>query len=88
MIACFGETTGIGTLHQVLETMQSSDEGRAILADRPRINSSTIDLDALHNLPPETLGYAYKKFLTDNVCRLYLNRLHCNDLARQDAFCL
>lgn len=67
MIACFGETTGIETLRKVLHTMQCSDEGMAILADRPRINSSTIDLDALEQLSPQTFGYAYKKFLNDNV---------------------
>lgn len=67
MIACFGETTGIETLRQILKTMQSCDEGMKILADRPRINSSTIDLDALEQLPVDTLGYAYKKFLNDNV---------------------
>lgn len=67
MIACFGETTGIETLRQILKTLQNCDEGMAILTDRPRINSSTIDLDALEQLPVGTLGYAYKQFLNDNV---------------------
>lgn len=68
MIACLGETTGIETLTQILATMKNSTEGMAILADRPRINSSIVDLDALENLPSHTFGYAYKKFLNDNVC--------------------
>lgn len=34
---------------------------------QPRINSSTIDLDKLKHMPENTLGYAYFKFLNDNV---------------------
>lgn len=67
MIACLGETTGIDTLENLLKIMRSSDEGLLILKDLPRINSKTIDLEALAKLPPNTFGYAYKKFLNDNV---------------------
>lgn len=67
MIACLGETTGIDTLENLLKVMRSSDEGSLILKDLPRINSTTIDLEALGKLPPNTFGYAYKKFLDDNV---------------------
>lgn len=68
MIACLGETTGLDTLQTVLQVMKNSPEGVQILADKPRINSKTIDLDALGKLPVDTFGYAYKKFLDDNVC--------------------
>lgn len=47
--------------------MLSSEEGKLILHDKPRINSKTIDLKALKELPPGTLGHAYIKFLSDNV---------------------
>lgn len=67
MIACLGETTGIDTLKNLLKLMRSSDEGSLILKDLPRINSTTIDLEALGILPSNTFGYAYKKFLDDNV---------------------
>lgn len=35
--------------------------------DRPRINTSTLDLDYLRQLPEETFGHAYYRFLADNV---------------------
>lgn len=73
MIACLGETTGLDTLQNVLEVMKNSPEGIQILTDKPRINSKTIDLDALGKLPNDTFGYAYKKFLDDNVCEITLN---------------
>lgn len=34
---------------------------------QPRINSSTVDLESLKNMPENTLGYAYFKFLEHNV---------------------
>lgn len=68
MIACLGETTGLDTLQNILQVMKNSPEGVQILTDKPRINSKTIDLDALGQLPVDTFGYAYKKFLDDNVC--------------------
>jgi len=34
---------------------------------RPRINSSTVDFAKLKDLPENTLGYAYFKFLECNV---------------------
>lgn len=67
MIACLGETTGIETLQNILQMMKNSPEGIQILTDMPRINSKTIDLNALGELPDDTFGYAYKKFLDDNV---------------------
>lgn len=67
MIACLGETTGLYTLQAILQAMKNSPEGIQILSDKPRINSKTIDLEALGKLPVDTFGYAYKKFLDDNV---------------------
>lgn len=34
---------------------------------QPRINSSTIDIGKLKDMPENTLGYAYFKFLDTNV---------------------
>lgn len=67
MIACFGETTGGDSLQKVLEQMQNSEEGANILSEKPRINTKTIDLDALKKMPNESFGYCYSKFLDDNV---------------------
>lgn len=67
MIACLGETTGENALWNILDTMQASEEGRRILVDKPRINTKTIDLNALQALPSDSFGFAYAKFLKDNV---------------------
>lgn len=80
MIACLGETTGVETLNILLNLMKSSAEGIQILTDRPRINSKTIDLNALERLPPNTFGYAYKKFLDDNVSSIQILTLQCNGI--------
>ncbi|XP_020708758.2 ubiquinone biosynthesis protein COQ4 homolog, mitochondrial [Athalia rosae] len=66
MIACLGETTGQNALVHCLKEMQSSPEGQRILEQRPRINSSTIDIPALKRLPDETLGKCYYNFLEHN----------------------
>lgn len=47
--------------------MQASKEGLDILASRPRINSNTVDLSKLKNLPEGTLGKHYSEFLIKNV---------------------
>jgi len=70
MIACLGETTGESALWDILDTMQSSEEGRRILVEKPRINTQTIDLKRLETLPPDTFGATYAKFLKDNVSAL------------------
>lgn len=70
MIACLGETTGRGALIHCLQQMQSTSEGQRILDQRPRINTSTIDLSALKRLPDGTLGRSYYNFLEDNVSTL------------------
>lgn len=67
MIACLGETTGLAALQAQLAAMGACTEGARILARKPRINSKTIDLQALDELPESTFGYQYKKFLRDNV---------------------
>ncbi|KAH8300488.1 hypothetical protein KR018_008668 [Drosophila ironensis] len=66
MIACLGETTGEDALENIMDTMQASAEGQRILADKPRIHTSTIDFTHLEKLPANTFGAAYVKFLKDN----------------------
>lgn len=72
MIACFGETTGLSALQNMLHTMKESEEGTQILFDRPRINTTTVDIAALGSMPANTLGFHYKKFLDDNVSVRFL----------------
>jgi Coenzyme Q (ubiquinone) biosynthesis protein Coq4 len=67
MIACLGETTGEEALHKVIQVMRESGEGREILKEKPRINTKTVNLEELKNMPEESMGYHYYKFLEDNV---------------------
>lgn len=82
MIACLGETTGLPALQVLHRTMAASEEGSQILATKPRINSRTIDLNALDNLPENTFGYHYKQFLRVNVIIPFFvfSPKHKNDL--------
>ncbi|ALC44974.1 CG32174 [Drosophila busckii] len=66
MIACLGETTGEEALLNILDSMQASEEGRRILAEKPRINTTTIDFKRLEALPADSFGATYAKFLKDN----------------------
>lgn len=66
-IASLGETTGVAALKKIYEKMSKSDEGRALLFDKPRINTKTVCFDTLKSMPHNTLGYIYWKFLQDNV---------------------
>lgn len=70
MIACLGETTGEHALQQILHIMRASDEGQRILQQKPRINTSTVNLGRLRQLPENTFGRAYVQFLDDNVSRV------------------
>lgn len=63
MIAALSETTSGPWLPGLRDTMFSTAEGRAILRDRPRIHSETIDLDALRALPDGTVGRTYCDWL-------------------------
>lgn len=73
MIACLGETTGEETLHKVLQIMRENEEGREILKEKPRINTKTVNLEDLKNMPEESMGRHYYKFLEDNVRRRFMS---------------
>ncbi len=63
MINAFGELTGEENMRKVRDLMRSDPEGALILADRPVINSQTVDLDKLAGLPAKTFGREYIEFL-------------------------
>ncbi|KAH7106244.1 ubiquinone biosynthesis protein COQ4, mitochondrial, partial [Auriculariales sp. MPI-PUGE-AT-0066] len=63
MVAALGDVTAAPALPSMREDMLASEEGRRILRDRPRISSSTVDLDALAKLPVGTFGRAYSDWL-------------------------
>lgn len=75
MIACLGETTGEDSLKKMLKVMQSTAEGQEILSQKPRINTKTVDLNELQNLPEDTFGFQYFKFLEVNVSFIFTHSI-------------
>lgn len=63
MVAALGETTAGPTLPSLRDRMLDSIEGRRVLMQRPRVNSSTIDLNKLAHYPEGTFGRAYVTWL-------------------------
>ncbi|XP_055527101.1 UDP-sugar transporter UST74c-like [Wyeomyia smithii] len=63
MIACLGETTGTAALENIRSQMLSSTEGRQVLTEKPRINTHTVNMDALRALPENSFGFHYVQFL-------------------------
>ncbi|KAF9065544.1 coenzyme Q biosynthesis protein Coq4-domain-containing protein [Rhodocollybia butyracea] len=63
LIAALGETTAGSSLPKLRDIMLANPEGRQILKDRPRINTRTVDMDALARLPANTWGRTYINWL-------------------------
>jgi ubiquinone biosynthesis protein COQ4 len=63
MVAAFGELTAGPVLPRLRYKMLASEEGRTVLKERPRINTSTVDMDALSALPEGTFGRTYIAWL-------------------------
>ncbi|KAG6331539.1 hypothetical protein ID866_7549 [Astraeus odoratus] len=68
MVAACGETTAGSTLIKLRDAMLASPEGRRILKDRPRLNSTTLDMERLKSLPQNTFGRAYVRWL--QACKI------------------
>lgn len=60
------QTVNLPALGRAMDRVAANEEGRRLLAERPRIDRTTVDLDALAALPDGTLGREYARFLTDN----------------------
>ena len=54
------------TFPQFLTRIVSSEEGERLLRDRPALDSTSVDWDALRKLPADTLGGAYARYLDEN----------------------
>jgi ubiquinone biosynthesis protein COQ4 len=63
MVAALGETTAGSSLSRLRDQMLESPEGRKVLKDRPRVNSTTIDMDKLSQYPESSFGRAYVTWL-------------------------
>ncbi|KAF4597655.1 Ubiquinone biosynthesis protein [Pleurotus pulmonarius] len=59
MVAALAETTAGPSLPRLRDLMLESEEGRRILKERPRVNTSTVDMDKLAKYPEGTFGRAY-----------------------------
>jgi ubiquinone biosynthesis protein COQ4 len=66
MVAALAEVTGSVALHTMHRDMMNDPTGRRILADRPLVNTNSIDIQVLEELPKNTFGYAYAMFLRKN----------------------
>eukprot|EP01080_Neovahlkampfia_damariscottae_P003597 gene3597-6332_t len=69
-IAILGETTGYPSLKYLQNKMKSSEEGREILKEKPRVNEilnpEKFSNEYLSGLPKNTLGYSYFKYMNIN----------------------
>jgi len=64
MIAALGEATAQPFfINRLRDKMLSDPTGRRILRDKPRITSTTLDIVKLKNLPENTLGWEYARWL-------------------------
>jgi len=63
MVAALGETTAGSSLSRMRDIMLKDPEGRKILKNRPRVNSTTVDMDQLARYPEGTFGRAYMTWL-------------------------
>lgn len=64
MIAACGEATATPYfIYRLRDAMLSDQTGRRILRDRPRMTSTSLDLPYLRNLPDNTIGRNYVKWL-------------------------
>ena len=61
-IARLGEVTQCGALARMRDSMQASEEGRAVLRERPSFKQ-WVRLDELGRLPAGTLGAEYARFM-------------------------
>ncbi|TRY61079.1 hypothetical protein TCAL_05707 [Tigriopus californicus] len=66
MVAVNGEVTGGLALNRMYNKMDAHPEGQQILRLKPRINTTTVDFDALRDLPPDSLGFTYATYSDDH----------------------
>jgi ubiquinone biosynthesis protein COQ4 len=63
MVAALGEATAGPFIHKLRDTMLSDPTGRRILREKPRIRSTTLDIEKLRQLPENTIGREYVRWL-------------------------
>jgi ubiquinone biosynthesis protein Coq4 len=63
MIALLSELSGEPMLPKLRDMMALSQEGRALLLERPIINTKSVDMNYLEGLPESTFGKQYWNWL-------------------------
>lgn len=63
MVAALGEATAGPFVHKLRDTMLSDPTGRRILREKPRITSTTLDVEKLRQMPENTIGREYARWL-------------------------
>lgn len=64
MIAALGEATASPFfINRLRDNMLSDSTGRRILREQPRITSNTLDVEKLRQLPENTVGHEYARWL-------------------------
>ena len=54
-----GEVTGRASMLRALTSIKEHEEGRALLRDRPELNSQEVDFNVLRSLPSGTVGRTF-----------------------------
>src|SRR5688572_13931947 len=65
-VLVFAQAINAGAIARNARRIETTAEGRALFAERPRIDREHVDFDALRRLPDGTLGREYARFLDDN----------------------
>ncbi|MCH9688979.1 MAG: ubiquinone biosynthesis protein COQ4 [Deltaproteobacteria bacterium] len=72
-IRTVADITSRRRFEQLLERERRSAEGRALLRERPEIDETHLDFEALHRLPADTLGGAYARHLVQYDLQLFID---------------
>ncbi|KAL4219182.1 Ubiquinone biosynthesis protein [Mactra antiquata] len=64
MIATLGDVTAESALRYMKTKMEQDPVGKQILREKPEINTRTVSIDYLGNLPSNTFGKEYWRFLS------------------------
>jgi ubiquinone biosynthesis protein COQ4 len=54
-------------MRKLARSLRRNDEGRRLLAERPRLAASPPSLASMRALPPHSLGHAYAAYFVDNA---------------------
>ena len=71
MVNALCETTGLASVRALYNQMNQNPIGRQILAEKPRITSTSLEMDKLQNYPEGSLGKGYllfHEFCLDTGC--------------------